>query len=151
MSKKITRRMLKEMIKEELALGDRLLLESSILNKPLEIPSGNETHVVKIFDNGGSDYGLLLNDVLYDIKARAKGMKFFLRPVSAIWGSSGLDISFQPRKMGRNWGGERGGLLPVRDFAAILKSLLQRESWEGIFITLDDGEESSVTMEIKKA
>ena len=144
--------MLKEMIKEELALGRQLLLEQNILNLPLEIPTGDTTHVVKIFDNGGSDYGLLLNDDLYDIKARAKGMKFFLRPVSANWGNNGLDISFQPRKMGRNWGGVRGGLLPTRDFAAILRSLLQTQRWAGTFITLDDdGEESSVTMEIKRA
>ena len=116
----------------------------------MTLPVGD--HEISIFDNGGSDYGLSLDDEVYDMKAYHRGMRFFLRPLAALQVPGGFNISFQPRKARRNIGDPKGGLLPTREFASILNSLVKHGEWSGIFITLDeDGENSEVEMKIEKA
>jgi hypothetical protein len=103
-------------------------------------------------DDGGSDYGIIFNGVLYDIKAYAKGMRFFLRPLQALTSAAGFDLSFQPRKARRNIGEPKGGFMEKKKLEIILKSLIRTGEWAGTFKTVDeDGEESDVTMKIEKA
>lgn len=158
MSTTITKQRLNEIIKEELnlvveSIYSKLLTEDNILNVQQVLNVRDETHTMKITDDdGGSDYGIILNGDLYDIKAYAKGMRFFLRPLQALSSASGFDLSFQPRKMRANIGEPKTGLIKTAKLASILNDLLQNGEWEGEFETLDDdGTVAQVRMKIEKA
>ena len=158
MSTVITKQRLTEIINEELNLVvestySKLLTEGNILNLEQTLPAGDETHTMKITDGGGSSkYGIIFNGDLYDIKAYKKGLRFFLRPLTAFSSAAGFNLSFQPRKGRRNWGDPKGGFMEVKKLAGILKSLISDGRWEGTFETLDeDGNVAKVTMIIEKA
>jgi hypothetical protein len=158
MSTVITKQRLTEIINEELNLVvestySKLLTENNILNIQQVHRVSDEKHTVKITgEDENGDYGIIFDGDLYDIKAYAKRMWFFLRPLKARRTAGGLELSFQPIKVWRNAGEPKDGFMKNEMLDGILDKLASSGIWEGEFETLDDdGTVAQVMMKIEKA